>query len=321
MLLAASLARADDADAKTVARDAFVRGATLVRDAQWAEALAAFEQSERARSHALTSFNIGACHRAMGQYTRARKDFERSLGEHERSGGKELSPALAEETKKAAEEVRKIEARLDIELRPDDVAISIDGSPLERFGEEEGRAIFLADTLPTGPAAAAPKGRFSVLVDPGAHVIAVSRKGFADVVRSETLAPGSRRELRLELDRLPASIRVASSPEGGQVLVDGADVGLAPLTISRPAGRYHVVVKRSGFVPFETQAAIDPGQSIDVTAKLAEDKPSLTQKWWFWTGAGLLLAGAAATTYFVTRPAPERPAVDGGGLGWAVRAP
>ncbi len=327
MLLAVALsgafagsARADE-DPKTVARDAFLRGAKLVRDAQWAEALQAFEESSRARSHALTSFNIGACHRAMGKYTLARKDFERSLAENEKSGQKELSPALADETKRAAEEVGKLLAHVDLELRPEEVSIAVDGRPLEAMSDEGGKPVLLAGTMPVGPGKPAPKGKFSVLVDPGAHVITVSRRGFADAVRNETLAPGATSELRLELDRLPATMRVASAPEGGQVLVDGADVGLAPLTISRPAGRYHVTVKHKGFLPFETQAALDPGQSVDVTAKLAEDKPTLTQKWWFWTGAGVVLAGAATATYFLTRPAPERPAVDGGGLGWAVKAP
>jgi hypothetical protein len=105
------------------------------------------------------------------------------------------------------------------------------------------------------------------------------------------------------------------------VLIDDADVGLSPLTVSRPAGRYRVTLKKKGYVAFETVAAVDPGQTVDVTTKLVEDKPALTQRWWFWAGAGVLLAGAAATTYFLTRPEPDRPAVDGGGLGWAVQVP
>lgn len=315
-----STAHAEEPDVKN-AREAFLRGAKLVRDAQWAEALAAFEESSRAHAHALTTFNVGACHRAMGQYTLARKDFERSLAENAKSGGKDLSPALTEETKKSADEVARLQAQLSLELAPEEVQIAVDGRPLERFQEGGGTLVFLADTLPAGPGLPAPKGKFRVLLDPGAHVLTVSRRGFADAVRTETLAPGAFKELRLELDRLPATIRVASKPEGGQVLVDDADVGLAPVSISRPAGKYRVLVKKKGFLPFETQAALDPGQNVDVTAPLREDKPTLTQRWWFWAGAGVILAGAAVTTYALTRPAPERPPVDGGGLGWTVRAP
>lgn len=64
-----------------------------------------------------------------------------------------------------------------------------------------------------------------------------------------------------------------------------------------------------------------PGQSLNVSATLREDKPALTQRWWFWTGVGVVVAGAAITTYALTRPDPERPAINGGGLGWAVRSP
>ena len=80
-------------------------------------------------------------------------------------------------------------------------------------------------------------------------------------------------------------------------------------------------MKKNGFLPFETSASADPGQNVNVTATLRADKPTLTQRWWFWTGVGVLVVGAATTTYFLTRPDPERPAVDGGGLHWAVRAP
>lgn len=318
-LFVASSASADEADTKG-ARDAFLRGAKLVREAQWAEALAAFEESAKVRPHAVTTFNIGACHRATGRYMLARRDFERALGEHKKSGEKELSPALAEETRRAVEEVTKLQATWELELLPDEVTLAIDGAPLEAF-TLDGRSVLLAGTLPPGPGAPAPKGAFRVLLDPGSHVLTVSRRGFADAVRNETLAPGTSKSLRLELDKLPATLRVASAPEGGQVTLDDFDVGLAPLTISRPAGRYRVTVKKKGFLPFETQAVVDPGQTADVTAKLAVDKPSIVQKWWFWAGAGVVLAGAATTTYFLTRPEPERPPVDGGGLGWAVRAP
>src|SRR5262249_16858609 len=57
----------DDADA---ARAAFVEGTTLVKNAQWAEALAAFERADKLKSHPVTTYNIAACERAMGRYTR-----------------------------------------------------------------------------------------------------------------------------------------------------------------------------------------------------------------------------------------------------------
>jgi hypothetical protein len=318
------VARADDADPKA-AREEFVRGATLVKDADWAGALAAFEASARMKGHPVTTYNIGACLRAMGQYTRARKTFATALEENGKGAGQDLAPGLADEIRRYVTELDKSLATIDLTILPEEAQIAIDGRPLEpaHATQAAGRTTptLVAGTLAPGPARPAPKGRFRVVVDPGTHVITLSRPGFADAVSKETLLPGATLEKKLELDRLPAQIRVTSNHVGAQVLVNDADVGLTPVEISRPAGKYHVVVKKPGFLVFDTSEKADPGQALAVTATLREDKPALTQRWWFWTGVGVLVAGAAVTTYALTRPDPERPDVNGGGLGWAVRSP
>ena len=318
-------ARADE-DVKG-ARDQFLKGGQLVKEADWAGALAAFEESARLRSHPVTTFNIGACLRAMGQYTRARRAFANALEESGKTPGADLTPALAEETRRYVGELDKLVANLDLTIAPDGAQIAIDGRPLDAGPNGS----FVAGILPAGPGKPAPKGKFRVVIDPGTHVITISRSGFADAVSRETLAPGATVEKELVLDRLPAQLRITSNivfegqkpknENGAQVLIDGADVGVTPVDINRPAGKYKVIVKKGGFLPFETNASADPGQNVNVTATLREDKPTLTQRWWFWTGVGVLVVGAATTTYFLTRPDPERPAVDGGGLNWAVRSP
>jgi PEGA domain len=320
---AARTARAED-DPKA-ARDEFVRGANLVKDADWAGALAAFESSARLKPHPVTTYNVGACLRAMGQYTRARRAFAAALDESGKTPGTELSPGLAEETRRFVADLDRLLATLDLEITPEEALIAIDGRPLEPASPGLAAArkgvTLVGGTLPAGPPKAAPKGRFHVVLDPGAHVITLSRPGFADAVAKETLLPGTTVARRLELDRLPARIRVTSNLAGAQVLVDDADVGLTPVAIQRPAGRYHVVVRKPGFLVFDTSANADPGQDVNVAATLREDKPALTQRWWFWTGVGVVVVGAAITTYALTRPDPERPALNGGGLGWTVRAP
>ncbi len=324
-LVSLALAPTAHADDTKIARDEFVRGAQLVKDADWAGALAAFEGSAKLKPHPVTTYNIGACLRAMGQYTRARKAFASALDESGKSPGVDLSPGLTEETKRYVADLDRLLATLDLTIAPEEALIAIDGRPLEpasaALSAAHGGPTFVAGTLAPGPAKPAPKGRFRVVVDPGAHIITISRTGFADAIDKQTLGPGTTLERKLELDRLPAQIRVTSNIASAQVLVNEADVGLTPVEISRPAGKYHVVVKKPGFLLFDTSTNADPGQNLNVTATLREDKPSLTQRWWFWTGVGVVVAGAAITTYALTRPDPERPAVDGGGLGWAVRSP
>src|SRR5438477_204503 len=88
-LIAALMFRpaAADEEAVSEARQRFVEGADLVKRAQWAEALAAFERSDRLRPHAVTRYNIGACERALGRYARARASFERALEIDQGEGG------------------------------------------------------------------------------------------------------------------------------------------------------------------------------------------------------------------------------------------
>jgi hypothetical protein len=74
-------------------------------------------------------------------------------------------------------------------------------------------------------------------------------------------------------------------------------------------------------LPYETTADIAPRQRADLVATLREERPSLLSRWWFWTAAAAVVTGAAVTTYAVTRPEPQRPPLDGGGLGWTVPAP
>ena len=297
------------------AREEFVKGTQLVKDADWAGALAAFETSAKLHPHPVTTFNIGACYRAMGQYTLARASFASALE------GKELSPALADETRRYVSELDGLLAVLDLTLTPDEAFISIDGRPLDRARAASDPPTLVAGTLPPGAPSRTPKGRFRVVLDPGVHVIVIGRPGFADVVVQERFAPKAVLTKSLQLDRLPAHLRVTSNLDGAQVLVNDADVGVTPVDISRPAGRYHVVVKQPGYLLFDTSTKADPGQSLAVTATLREDKPALTQRWWFWTGVGVLVVGAAITTYAVTRPDAERPALNGGGLGWTAKAP
>jgi len=309
------IAHADDDVAR--ARELFVKGGQLVKDADWANALVAFEESAKLRAHPVTTFNIGQCLRAMGQYTRARRAFASALADSGRTPGVELTPALTEETKRYVGELDKLLGSIELTIVPEGAAIAVDGRPLDTAVDGS----LIANVLPAGPGKPAPKGTFRIIVDPGTHVIALGRAGFADAVSRETIAPGAKVTKKLELDRLPAQLRITSNQAGAQVLVNDADVGITPVDINRPAGKYHVVVKKPGFVVFDTNASADPGQSLNVNAPLREDKPALTQRWWFWTGVGVIVAGAAITTYLVTRPDPERPALDGGGLGWTARSP
>lgn len=319
----ASPAKADDVEQ---AREAFRQGSTLARDAQWGAALAAFERSAKLRASAGTTYNIAVCERALGQYVRARRTFQRALDEKKTDA--DLPEATALDIKRFLGEIEGLIASVDVSLSPADAAVAVDGAPLEASAAgtpaasagKDATPTLLVGTLPAGPGKPA-AGKFRAIVDPGAHVFVVSREGFADAVKTITVRPGEKAKLDLTVEKLPASLVVSANQKDAVVSVNALDVGVAPVELSRPAGKYHVIVRTSGFLPYEVDTALQPGQRMELKAKLEPEQKSILKRWWFWTAAGVVLVGAAITTYAVTRPDPERPPVDGGGLGWAARAP
>lgn len=309
-----ALQKSDDTDR---ARAEFLAGTKLVEQSQWAEALAAFERAEAFRPHAVTTFNIGGCERAMGRYARAKTTFERALAQNDAERGVQLSESLVEETRGYIREIEALLAHLEITLVPSNAAIAVDGRPLSLIGKND-PPLLIAGVRPPGPGEAVPGSKLTVLLDPGVHVFVISRKGFSDAVLQETLTPGSTRSVRWELDRLPATLHIAANRQGALVEVDGKDVGPAPVDLTRPAGRYRVTVRRDGFERFESVVIAQPGELVELLATLKPRTPSIVERWWFWTLAGVAVTGVAVGTYFATRPEPTRPAIDGGTLGWKV---
>jgi hypothetical protein len=304
----------DDVAAR--ARSLYIAGTEQVRIAAWANALASFQQSQELKPHAITMYNIAACQRAIGRYTMARKTFLEALARSDAQSG-ELPQNLTSDAKGFVKEIDDLLAHLRVTLVPADASIAVDGAPLEVESTNDATRL-VAGIAKAGPGTPPPGGRFEVLLDPGAHVILLSRKGFSDILVNRTLPPGSTNELKLELDRLPAVLHVAANRDGAVVRVGGADVGIAPVDVSRPAGSYRVVVTREGFATYETQVDVKAGEESSLRATLTEKSTPLTKRWWFWTGLGVLVAGAAAATYFATRPEPTRPPLSGGTLGWTV---
>jgi hypothetical protein len=320
LALGASPALAQDANV-VEARALFTHGTELVANAQWAEALASFEQSAAKRPHPITTYNVAACERALGRYTLARAHFARAVTEGEAQPGA-LPASLESDAKSYAAQIDDILVHASVHVDPPDARIAVDGRPIE-FTTTGGTTTGVAGVLAAGAGTAPPASRFDLVLDPGAHVLTLARTGFADVVVNRTFAPKARVDLKLELDRLPAVIHVASNVTGAIVTVGDSDVGPVPVDVTRPAGSYRVVVKKGGFDTYEAQISVKPGEEANLRAPLVLEKTPLTKRWWFWTIIGVAVAGAATATYFIAagQQQPVRPPENGGGLGWIVKLP
>lgn len=308
-------ARADGEDLQK-ARAEFVTATDHVKNARWGEALAAFERSAALKSHALTTYNIAACERALGRYTRARATLKRALDADAAAGNRELPKSFAVDARRWIEEMDGLVVRASVTLIPVDATLLVDGAPLAREGDT-----LIAGLPSVTDAVKTPGGRFTLLVDPGDHLFAVSRAGFANAVVQKHLDPGGTPSLTLDLQSLPAEIRVSANLAGAVVSIDDLDSGVAPIQLTRPAGIYHVTVRKSGYVPYVTTVRVNAGERPTLQADLVQEKTPIYKSGWFWSAAALVVTGAAVGTYFLTRPDPQRPAPDGGGLGWVVSVP
>lgn len=324
-LLVGDRARADvqaGAEAPEVtaqARDAFVLGTSLVEQARWAEALESFERAARLRPHAITSYNLAVCHRALGAYTLARRRYEEALrlGSAQAEGERLPSPVRTEIEGLLAQ-LDGVVARVEMTIDPAPVKVSIDGRPLLFVGE----TLALAGARAPAPAEPVTARRFVVELNPGVHTVTVQRDGYADVVETLTTRPGARLELPLQLDRLPSTLRIDSTPRDSVVRVDGVDVGTSPLTIQRPPGPHRIVILRPDYVAYDAQLATHPGEDLRITGHLVREHTPITKRWWFWAGAGAVAVTIAVVSYAVVRSAdtPEQAPFDGGTLGWTVPA-
>ncbi len=308
------------ADGPARARALYEAAVEHVRNARWYDALDAFERSHALRAHPTTTFNIASCERALGRLTRAKLALERALAEGE-SGPDTLPSALVAEAQKSRAQLDSLLVRVSVTVAPRAAVLSVDGRPLLRLPDTSAGPLFAADVLPAGPATSLGLDRFELLIDPGAHVVSVAVKGFADAVVRREFSPGAHAVLPLELARLPATLRVGASAPGAVVFLDEVDVGAAPVVLARPAGSYRLRILRKGYETYESRVALAPGEESSIHAVLNVERVPLTARWWFWTGIVGVVAGGTALSYALLRPDAQPPPYDGGTSGVVLYPP
>jgi hypothetical protein len=321
---APNAARADDpkpnagsndaaANATEAGRQAFLRGVGLAKAEQWSDALASFEEAAAARDAPLVQFNIAYCQRALGRYVAARETARKVVKSHDG-----LSQQQLDDAKAYLEEFERVIVQAHVTVEPGAAALTVDGRPLLQAGN-----VYLAGVSPPGEgkplATSTAQTSIDVALDPGVHVFRAARAGHQDAILKYSWRAGAKVSVELKLDVLPATIAIRSEPGGGIVRIDKREVGLAPIDVERPAGKYKLEVVRDTFETYSIDLDLAPGQRADLTAKLVPYKEPLTKKWWFWAGATAVVAGGVVLTYALTRPTPEPPPYDGGNTNWVAK--
>jgi formylglycine-generating enzyme required for sulfatase activity len=109
----------------------------------------------------------------------------------------------------------------------------------------------------------------TIALSPGAsHVITVTRAGYEPYSREVFAEANKDSTLDARLAALLVSVRVQGEPADAQVFVNGEARGNVPATLSLPASRQRIEVRKEGYDPFITDLVLAPGIARTVDFKL-----------------------------------------------------
>jgi formylglycine-generating enzyme required for sulfatase activity len=145
------------------------------------------------------------------------------------------------------------------------------------------------------------RGITPVTIDlsPGvSHEVTIARAGYAPWTREVFADAGKESTLDARLAALLVEVRVQGEPADAEVFVNGDSRGKAPASLSLPASRHHVEVRKEGYNPFVTDLVLAPGISRNIDFKLVNPKDiagNSPQK--FATKSGIRLIIVAGGTF------------------------
>jgi formylglycine-generating enzyme required for sulfatase activity len=119
------------------------------------------------------------------------------------------------------------------------------------------------------------RGLTPVTIDlsPGAsHEVTVTRAGYAPWSRAVFAEAGKESQLDARLAALLVEVRIQGEPADAEVTVGGVPRGKAPVSLSLPASRQHVEVRKEGFNTFTTDLVLSPGLARTLDYKLVNPK-------------------------------------------------
>ncbi len=248
------------------------QGNQAMLDMRYLDALGLYEQARSLAPEALgVVYSIARAEQLLGNYPKALTALE----EFDKTAGPELKAKVGD----LAQLFAQLRARV---------------STLTLTCKTAGARVLVRDkVLGTTPLAG------PVRLAAGAATLDVELEGFFPQHRSIVLPGGG--ALTLEVD-LPARsqtglVSIQSAPSGATVFVDDRPVGTTSprVELALSAGEHRIVVHKDGFNDARMPVVLAAGASRDLTLNLEKSIP-LTSRWWFWAGAGVVVAGGVAVT-------------------------
>jgi len=110
---------------------------------------------------------------------------------------------------------------------------------------------------------------------PGTYNVTFSRFGYTQQTLPVTVEAGMRTEIDVILIPATGSLSIATSPGGGRIMLDGADAGISPVTLTNiPAGNHTLTAAKEGYAPAAQAVRVIAGQNVTVDVVLEPAVPA-----------------------------------------------
>lgn len=149
----------------------------------------------------------------------------------------------------------------------------------------------------------------------GTATIEVVAEGYVPFKKDVELTPGSvlKVDAQLALKKSDALLVVRSRPSA-DIAVDGKAIGRAPLELRLPPGSHTLVASSEGHQSEKVDMTLALGDRREVDIDLRK-QGGILSRWWFWTAAGVVVAGGVGTYLALTIERNPTPGTFGGGRG------
>ncbi|HEY1546878.1 MAG TPA: PEGA domain-containing protein [Kofleriaceae bacterium] len=127
------------------------------------------------------------------------------------------------------------------------------------------------------------------------HVIEVHADGYQAVHKRAVAIAGQSQLIEVELEPKPATIAIKTTSDAS-IAIDGRAVATAPTpALDVAAGKHLLAISLRGHEPYGRELVVARGQALAIDAPLARTAKRRAVPW-LWGTAGVLAAGAIATT-------------------------
>jgi hypothetical protein len=262
---------APSAAPSTPARDALkaqedkAKADQAMKSMRFADALELYSALHAETRDPALLYNQGRALEGLGRFPEALDKIE--------AFARDASPTLKAKVPKLGELLDDLRKRVtSLTLRT-----NVDGAEVLLDGKRIGTTPLALLRVPAG------KGRLEL-----------SAEGHRAAVRDVTLPGGGALDIEVKLlKRGESGVLVVKSPiAGARVKIDGIPVGAVPVEHAVRAGFHDIVVQKDGFDEASTKARVDVGENKIVEVGLSRSR-EIYERWWFWTGLGVLVAGGA----------------------------